>query len=168
MPGSTPATRAATRTLHRRGRRRDRRHHRLRHGHRQARRALRGASRSAEEHRSLLPGDRPRRARWQPSSASMAHGLSGIVQQRHMINDRRLRRLQAGADRQARRARSSGRDCGCRRARLLGYFGETAASAKCGHCDNCLSPPQLRDGKVIAQNCCPSPIAPGSDSGRCT
>src|SRR6202011_1261584 len=30
-------------------------------------------------------------------------------------------------------------------------FGETPAAAKCNNCDNCLSPPQLRDGKVIAQ-----------------
>ena len=34
---------------------------------------------------------------------------------------------------------------------LLGYFGEALSAAKCGNCDNCLSPPQLRDGKVIAQ-----------------
>src|SRR6202171_5298438 len=39
----------------------------------------------------------------------------------------------------------------CRRTRLLGYFGETLSPAKCGNCDNCLSPPQLRDGKIIAQ-----------------
>jgi ATP-dependent DNA helicase RecQ len=39
----------------------------------------------------------------------------------------------------------------CRRSRLLGYFGETLSAAKCGNCDNCLSPPLLRDGKVIAQ-----------------
>jgi ATP-dependent DNA helicase RecQ len=39
----------------------------------------------------------------------------------------------------------------CRRTRLLGYFGEALSAAKCGNCDNCLSPPQLRDGKVIAQ-----------------
>src|SRR5665647_3433473 len=39
----------------------------------------------------------------------------------------------------------------CRRTRLLGYFGETPVTAKCGNCDNCLSPPRLRDGKVIAQ-----------------
>ena len=37
--------------------------HRLRHGDRQARRALCGASRPAQEHRGLLPGDRPRRPR---------------------------------------------------------------------------------------------------------
>jgi ATP-dependent DNA helicase RecQ len=39
----------------------------------------------------------------------------------------------------------------CRRTRLLGYFGETLGAAKCGNCDNCLSPPVVRDGKVIAQ-----------------
>ena len=39
----------------------------------------------------------------------------------------------------------------CRRSRLLGYFGETPGAAKCGNCDNCLSPPLVRDGKVIAQ-----------------
>jgi ATP-dependent DNA helicase RecQ len=39
----------------------------------------------------------------------------------------------------------------CRRTRLLGYFGETPAAVKCGNCDNCLSPPLMRDGKVIAQ-----------------
>jgi len=40
---------------------------------------------------------------------------------------------------------------GCRRHRLLGYFGETLHAEGCGNCDNCLSPPLLRDGKVIAQ-----------------
>jgi ATP-dependent DNA helicase RecQ len=40
---------------------------------------------------------------------------------------------------------------GCRRSRLLGYFGETPGATKCGNCDNCLSPPLVRDGKVIAQ-----------------
>ena len=63
-PGRRHA-RAQPGPLHQRGRRRDRRHRRVRHGHRQARRALRRASRSAQEHRGLLPGDRPRRARRQ-------------------------------------------------------------------------------------------------------
>ena len=37
----------------------------------------------------------------------------------------------------------------CRRAQLLGYFGEQAAA--CGNCDTCLSPPQSWDGTVAAQ-----------------
>jgi ATP-dependent DNA helicase RecQ len=40
---------------------------------------------------------------------------------------------------------------GCRRSRLLGYFGEAVSPGNCGNCDNCLSPPVVRDGKVIAQ-----------------
>jgi ATP-dependent DNA helicase RecQ len=39
----------------------------------------------------------------------------------------------------------------CRRRRLLAYFGETLQAENCGNCDNCLSPPRVRDGKVLAQ-----------------
>ena len=87
-----------------------------------------------------------------PSSAWMAYGLSDIVQQRRMIEE------SSGAD--AFKRVSIGKlealvalaeTTNCRRGRLLGYFGETLSAAKCGNCDNCLSPPQLRDGKVIAQ-----------------
>jgi ATP-dependent DNA helicase RecQ len=87
-----------------------------------------------------------------PSTAWMAYGLSDIVQQRRMIDEsngadafkrvsiRKLDALVALAE-----------TADCRRTRLLGYFGETPTSAKCGNCDNCLSPPRVRDGKVIAQ-----------------
>ena len=87
-----------------------------------------------------------------PSSAWMAYGLSDIVQQRRMIEE------STGAD--AFKRVSVGKldalvglaeTTGCRRGRLLGYFGETPATGKCGNCDNCLSPPLLRDGKVAAQ-----------------
>src|SRR5712675_1107148 len=87
-----------------------------------------------------------------PSSAWMAYGLTDIVQQRRMIEESsgaeafkrvsiaKLEALVALAE-----------TASCRRTRLLGYFGETLSPAKCGNCDNCLSPPRLRDGKVIAQ-----------------
>src|SRR6202048_3016058 len=87
-----------------------------------------------------------------PSSAWMAYGLSDIVQQRRMIDE------SSGSD--AFKRVSIGKlealvglaeTAHCRRTRLLGYFGETPNSAKCGNCDNCLSPPRLRNGKVIAQ-----------------
>jgi ATP-dependent DNA helicase RecQ len=87
-----------------------------------------------------------------PSSAWMAYGLSDIVQQRRMIEE------SAGAE--AFKRVSIGKlealvglaeTANCRRARLLGYFGEHPKADKCGNCDNCLSPPRLRDGRVIAQ-----------------
>jgi ATP-dependent DNA helicase RecQ len=87
-----------------------------------------------------------------PSSAWMAYGLSDIVQQRRMIEE------SAGSDAFKRVSISKldalvalAETANCRRTHLLGYFGETPESEKCGNCDNCLAPPAMRDGKIIAQ-----------------
>jgi ATP-dependent DNA helicase RecQ len=87
-----------------------------------------------------------------PSSAWMAYGLSDIVQQRRMIDEssgaEAFKRVSIGKlDALVGLAETTH----CRRTRLLGYFGETPDAARCGNCDNCLSPPLVRDGKVIAQ-----------------
>ncbi len=88
-----------------------------------------------------------------PSSAWMAYGLSDIVQQRRMIDESTgsdaFKRVSIGKlDALVALAETAG----CRRSRLLGYFGEAVTgNNNCGNCDNCLSPPQLRDGKVAAQ-----------------
>jgi ATP-dependent DNA helicase RecQ len=87
-----------------------------------------------------------------PSSAWMAYGLSDIVQQRRMIEEssgaEAFKRVSIGKlDALVGLAETTH----CRRIRLLGYFGEALNAAKCGNCDNCLSPPKVRDGKVIAQ-----------------
>ncbi len=88
-----------------------------------------------------------------PSSAWMAYGLSDIVQQRRMIDEstgaEAFKRVSIGKlDALVALAETAG----CRRSRLLGYFGEeVTGDNNCGNCDNCLSPPQLRDGKVAAQ-----------------
>ena len=87
-----------------------------------------------------------------PSSAWMAYGLSDIVQQRRMIEESTgsdtFKRVSIG---KLEALVGLAETADCRRTRLLGYFGETLNHAQCGNCDNCLSPPVLRDGKVIAQ-----------------
>src|SRR6266576_1564327 len=87
-----------------------------------------------------------------PSSAWMAYGLTDIVQHRRMIEE------SSGSEAFKRVSRAKlealvglAETASCRRTHLLGYFGEALSPAKCGNCDNCLSPPRLRDGKVIAQ-----------------
>jgi ATP-dependent DNA helicase RecQ len=87
-----------------------------------------------------------------PSSAWMAYGLSDIVQHRRMIEEssgsEAFKRVSIGKlDALVGLAETTA----CRRSRLLGYFGEMPGSVGCGNCDNCLSPPKMREGKVIAQ-----------------
>jgi ATP-dependent DNA helicase RecQ len=87
-----------------------------------------------------------------PSAAWMTFGLQDIVQQRRMIDE------STGSD--AFKRVSIGKldalvalaeTVHCRRSRLLGYFGESVNAASCGNCDNCLSPPRVYDGKIVAQ-----------------
>ena len=86
----------------------------------------------------------------EPSTAWLAYGLADVVQ---------LRKLIDASDGGEAHRRRQGRHLDamlalcetveCRRAQLLGYFGEH--SAACGNCDTCLSPPQSWDGTVAAQ-----------------
>jgi ATP-dependent DNA helicase RecQ len=87
-----------------------------------------------------------------PSDAWMAYGLSDIVQQRRMIDEstgaEAFKRVSIG---KLEALVSLAETTGCRRARLLGYFGEETTGIRCGNCDNCLSPPKVWDGGVVAQ-----------------
>jgi ATP-dependent DNA helicase RecQ len=87
-----------------------------------------------------------------PSTAWMAYGLSDIVQQRRMIDESAasdtFKRVSIGKlDALVGLAETAQ----CRRSRLLCYFGESLHEGGCGNCDNCLSPPRVHDGKVVAQ-----------------
>jgi ATP-dependent DNA helicase RecQ len=79
------------------------------------------------------------------ADAWMAYGLADVVQQRRMIEE-------SEADERHKRISAAKLDAllglcettGCRRQRLLAYFGE--ASGPCGNCDTCLEPPLAWDG----------------------
>ncbi len=86
----------------------------------------------------------------QPATAWLAYGLADVVQQRRLIDasDGDLahrRRMQTHLDAMLALCEATE----CRRAQLLAYFSERAAS--CGNCDTCLAPPQVWDGTVPAQ-----------------
>jgi ATP-dependent DNA helicase RecQ len=85
-----------------------------------------------------------------PSSAWLAYGLADVVQQRRLIDtspadDGHRRRMAAHLDAMLALCET----VECRRAQMLAYFGEGAAS--CGNCDTCTTPPQVWDGTVAAQ-----------------
>jgi len=85
-----------------------------------------------------------------PADAWMAYGLADVVQQRRMIE-------QSEGSEEYKRVSASKLEAllglcetaGCRRVRLLEYFGE--ASGPCGNCDTCLTPPQTFDASAVAR-----------------
>jgi ATP-dependent DNA helicase RecQ len=85
-----------------------------------------------------------------PADAWMTYGLADVVQQRRLID-------QSEAGDAFKRVSTAKLDAllglcetaGCRRVRLLAYFGE--ASGPCGNCDTCLAPPQTYDATEAAQ-----------------
>jgi ATP-dependent DNA helicase RecQ len=86
----------------------------------------------------------------EPADAWMTYGLADVVQQRRMIE-------QSDASDAFKRVSGAKLDAllglaetaGCRRVRLLDYFGE--ASSPCGNCDNCLAPPETFDATEAAR-----------------
>src|SRR5438046_307206 len=85
-----------------------------------------------------------------PADAWMAYGLGDVVQLRRMIE-------QSEGSEEFRRISFAKLDAllglcetaGCRRVRLLSYFGEE--SSPCGNCDTCLEPPQTWDATDAAR-----------------
>jgi ATP-dependent DNA helicase RecQ len=85
-----------------------------------------------------------------PADAWMTYGLGDVVQQRRMID-------QSEGSEEYRRVSFAKLEAllglcetaGCRRVRLLDYFGE--ASEPCGNCDTCMEPPQTWDATNAAR-----------------
>jgi ATP-dependent DNA helicase RecQ len=96
------------------------------------------------------------------SNAWMAYGLQDVVNQRRMIDEspaaEEFKQVMRGKL-DALLALAEATDC--RRARLLGYFGEAYQGQQdagggvympyCGNCDNCLNPPEVWDGTDAAR-----------------
>jgi ATP-dependent DNA helicase RecQ len=86
----------------------------------------------------------------EPADAWMAYGLGDVVQLRRLLE-------QSEGNEEFRRLSFAKLDAllglcetaGCRRVRLLGYFGEE--SVPCGNCDTCLEPPQTWDATEAAR-----------------
>jgi ATP-dependent DNA helicase RecQ len=86
----------------------------------------------------------------EPADAWMAYGLGDVVQLRRMIE-------QGEGNEDFRRVSFAKLDAllglcetaGCRRVRLLAYFGEE--SKPCGNCDTCLEPPETWDATDAAR-----------------
>ncbi|MBI2317684.1 MAG: DNA helicase RecQ, partial [Betaproteobacteria bacterium] len=84
------------------------------------------------------------------ADAWMTYGLADLLQQRRFIE-------QSEADEEFKRISRAKLDAllglcetaGCRRVRLLEYFGE--ASKPCGNCDTCLAPPETWDATEAAR-----------------
>jgi ATP-dependent DNA helicase RecQ len=89
----------------------------------------------------------------EPADAWMAYGLGDVVQQRRMID------MSEGGETFKRVLFTKleallglCESAGCRRVRLLNYFGEASApNRNCGNCDNCLEPPQTWDATEAAR-----------------
>ena len=84
------------------------------------------------------------------ADAWMVYGMADVVQQRRLIDeseaDEAWKRIAAA---KLNALLGIAETAGCRRVPLLAYFGE--ASAPCGHCDNCLIPPQTWDATEAAR-----------------
>lgn len=85
-----------------------------------------------------------------PAEAVLYYGLEDVVQQRRLIDMSEVEddyRLVMMAKLDAMLALAE--DSGCRRERLLDYFGES--TKHCDNCDNCENPPMTKDVTIEAQ-----------------
>jgi ATP-dependent DNA helicase RecQ len=81
----------------------------------------------------------------------MAYGLGDIITQRQWIAGSEAAETHKAVQRTKLDALITlAETAGCRRQRLLAYFGEERHEP-CGNCDNCLEPPDTVDGTVLAQ-----------------
>ncbi|MEP6603090.1 MAG: DNA helicase RecQ [Spartobacteria bacterium] len=85
-----------------------------------------------------------------PSECVLLFSASDVMKQKRFIEDK-SDHDQRVAHEQLRTMVAYAETRVCRRATLLGYFGEEVAEGSCEGCDNCLTPRETFDGTVHAQ-----------------
>lgn len=87
----------------------------------------------------------------EPADAWMLYGLGDVVQRRRMIEEGDAPDARKWVERNKLDAILAYCElASCRRVQLLGYFGETLATA-CGNCDTCQQPPETWDATRAAR-----------------
>jgi ATP-dependent DNA helicase RecQ len=86
-----------------------------------------------------------------PGDCLLLFSAGDAAKQTHFIDEMTNEHERNVARAQLRKMTHYGESAGCRRAELLGYFGETFPLDNCGACDNCLEPRETYDGTLAAQ-----------------
>ncbi|MBI2498212.1 MAG: HRDC domain-containing protein, partial [Opitutae bacterium] len=86
-----------------------------------------------------------------PGDCLLLFSAGDIAKQTHFLDEITDEHEQQVARAQLRQIVHYAESAGCRRAELLGYFGEKFPSDNCGACDNCLEPRETYDGTLVAQ-----------------
>jgi ATP-dependent DNA helicase RecQ len=86
-----------------------------------------------------------------PSVCLLLYSAGDLVKQMRFIEEKPAAKEREFAQEQLRQMLHYAESADCRRAMLLGYFGERWNEVPCGGCDNCLSPRTTFDGTIVAQ-----------------
>lgn len=86
-----------------------------------------------------------------PSECVLLFQAGDVVKQTRFIDEKPNPDEQKIARAQLQQMVHYAENSACRRAELLGYFGETFTEINCAGCDNCLSPRATYDGTISAQ-----------------
>lgn len=86
-----------------------------------------------------------------PSDCLLLYSAGDAAKQSHFIDEITDEHERTVARNQLRLMLHYAESAGCRRAELLGYFGESYPEPACASCDNCLEPRDTYDGTIPAQ-----------------
>jgi ATP-dependent DNA helicase RecQ len=86
-----------------------------------------------------------------PGDCLLLFSAGDAAKQTHFISEMTDEHESNVARSQLRQMLRYAESAGCRRAELLGYFGEAFPHPNCAGCDNCLEPRETYDGTIVSQ-----------------